>query len=61
MVQVYPGDGDEAVDCQVYIWTAGQEYLEDHDWELYRFVEDKQNIWLHDRCEFKEVDQLPTS
>ncbi|KAL1929031.1 hypothetical protein VTP01DRAFT_2090 [Rhizomucor pusillus] len=36
------------VDCQVYIWTAGDHHLEAHDWELDGFVARKQAIWLQE-------------
>ncbi|ORY96568.1 Butirosin biosynthesis, BtrG-like protein [Syncephalastrum racemosum] len=52
---------DIQVDCQVYIWTAGNHHLEAHDWELEGFIKSKQALWLNDRCEFYMVDKLDTS
>ncbi|KAG2188885.1 hypothetical protein INT44_004025, partial [Umbelopsis vinacea] len=46
------------IPTKVYLWTAGNEHLEDREWELEKFIQGAQVQWMSDRCEFKMVDQL---
>ncbi|KAG0165845.1 hypothetical protein DFQ28_005238 [Apophysomyces sp. BC1034] len=52
-VTVLPGE--DSMDCYVYIWTAGQEQLEDHDWELEDFIQRKQTGYLNGSSNFNDA------
>ncbi|KAH8556290.1 Butirosin biosynthesis, BtrG-like protein [Umbelopsis sp. PMI_123] len=53
----YP-EVENNIPTQLYLWTAGNEHLEDREWELEKFIQGTQVAWMSDRCEFKMVDQL---
>ncbi|KAI9278621.1 hypothetical protein BDA99DRAFT_492652 [Phascolomyces articulosus] len=49
---------EAVVNTQVYIWIEGNDQLKSYDWEFDGFVKDRQEEWLQDRDELKDVDAL---
>ncbi|KAI7876413.1 hypothetical protein K492DRAFT_172561 [Lichtheimia hyalospora FSU 10163] len=59
-VQVFAIDEEDdiAISCQAYIWTEGNDQLENYDWDEEHFIKVKAATWLQDPEEFSEVDKL---
>ena len=65
-VEVTPvkADGEKeatTVNTQVYIWIEGNEHLKPYDWEFDKFINDRQEKWLQERDQLKDVDELDIS
>ena len=57
-------DGEKeatTVNTQVYIWIEGNEHLKPYDWEFDKFINDRQEKWLQERDQLKDVDELEIS
>jgi len=49
----------EEVECETYVWIAGEELLEDEEWDFGEFVREKMHRWagIEGEKEYKEVDE----
>ncbi|KKY17938.1 putative disease resistance protein [Diplodia seriata] len=52
-------EGDEEVEAETYIWTAGERRLEDDEWDFDEFVREKLRFWVGEAAshEYADVDK----
>ncbi|RPB03534.1 hypothetical protein L873DRAFT_1670109 [Choiromyces venosus 120613-1] len=48
----------EEKEATTYEWVAGEDELEDEEWDFQHFVKEKLSFWTSDVKEYEEIDRL---